>query len=554
MNKTTIIYILVILVVIYLFFNLRERNEKYNQKYIEKFTQTSVPEPNIYLPLTNFDNTRYTVDLNKKPVIINGLSKSNFDPEKGVFFDGSNNKYIMTSGLSNNYTICFNIYVTNIAPNVPNTNLTFMINQGNLYDDSWSNGLGLFVVIDNENTIKLRVTDPILYNSSEVKGSVSLLNKWNFICVTVSTTSEGFLESTLWINGEPYLKGRNREWASANFILGGQLRNGNSFTGYMRDFMSFTSKLSSDEIKSLNAVVQVPESLKNMLVYKIPNSPPSSKYNITIPESISKNVITFNTAVPLINPSNSVDNYTNYISMMNPMELKDNILKINGSIINLFDLSIFDAKLKAEISFNNTSNTSTLYAILNNSYSSVNYISTQSYSNIFKLSVDQVNDLSTTIQYSNIVFLNPTIKLYNTLTDKYAITFAINSFTLIPNYTTPSQFKIINNINSWNNNLVSINLSLTHINNILTCQPGNSIRLKNFTSINPLTLSYNDIVINKFNSSGNGIFTIDPTTISTIPLLTYEIPQFTLKNVVLSSPDMLSPLSFSDMLITPVYT
>jgi hypothetical protein len=255
----------------------------------------------------------------------------------------------------------------------------------------------------------------------------------------------------------------------------------------------------------------------------------------------------------MINPSNSIDNYTNYVNLMNPILLKDNQLSINGTIVNLYDLSIYGKKSIVSISFFNSSNSTKLYALLNNTYGSSTYVSTNSYTNTFSLSIDQTNNLSSTIQYANIIFSKPTIKLYNTLTDTNAITFTINSFTVTPTYTTPSQFIIQDNSNSWNNNLGSLNLSITYINNILTCQLGNTIQLINFTSTNPLTLSYNDIVINKFNSSGSGLFILDPTTIPTIPISTYQLPPITLTNVKLSSPDMVSPLLFSNIPLTPTY-
>jgi hypothetical protein len=255
----------------------------------------------------------------------------------------------------------------------------------------------------------------------------------------------------------------------------------------------------------------------------------------------------------MINPSNSIDNYTNYINLMNPVQLKDNQLSINGTIVNLYDLSIFGKKSNVSISFNNVLNAPTLYALFNNTYGSATYTSTNPYTNTFNLSLDQINNLSPTVQYANIVFSNPTIKLYNTLTDTNAITFAINSFTITPTYTTPSQFIIPDNTTSWNNNLGSFNLSMTWNNNILTCQSGNSIQLINFTSIKPLTLSYNNIVINKFNLSGNGLFVLDDTTIPTTPSFLYQLPPLILTNVILSSPDMITPLSFVNIPITPTY-
>jgi len=559
MNKTTIIYLILIIFLIYIILNLKSYNEKY--------TQTSVPKPNIYLPLTNYNSTITAVDNNQKPVIINGLSSSDFNETNGVFFDGSNNKYIMTPDLYGNYTICFNLYVTNITPN------SFIFNQGQPYNSNWAKGIGLFIQVGGEKILRLGAYDPELYNGTGVDGTVLLLNKWNFVCITVES-SGGWMTSSLWINGIQYQKGgSNRAWANGYFILGGQLQSGKSFTGYMRDFMKFSSTLTSDQINSLNAVSKITPSLQNMLSYVVPipspspapnstpstiirlspSPAPSTKYNITIPPSIANSVITFDNNTPMINPSNSIDNYTNYVNLMNPILLKDNQLSINGTIVNLYDLSIYGKKSIVSISFFNSSNSTKLYALLNNTYGSSTYVSTNSYTNTFSLSIDQTNNLSSTIQYANIIFSKPTIKLYNTLTDTNAITFTINSFTVTPTYTTPSQFIIQDNSNSWNNNLGSLNLSITYINNILTCQLGNTIQLINFTSTNPLTLSYNDIVINKFNSSGSGLFILDPTTIPTIPISTYQLPPITLTNVKLSSPDMVSPLLFSNIPLTPTY-
>jgi hypothetical protein len=495
---------------------------------------TTVPLPNIYLPLLNYDETILSIsDINKKP-IINLLDDGDFNTENGVSFDGSNDKYIMTSDLSGNYTICFNIFVTNIVPN------TYIFNQG----QTSNNGLGLFIQIKNSNTLRLGISDTVSGVGTGVEASVSLLNTWNFICITVSSIGGGWIKSSLWINGIEYIKAQdNKAWASGKFILGGQLNNGSSFTGRIRNFMTFTSKLSFNEINAINSAISNRTKLNYMLAYNyIP-----IKYNITIPSSIINKVITFKTNTPMINPSNSTDNYTNYVNIMNPIELKDNILTINGVIVNLFNSSIFNKKQKIVISFNNS-----LYAVCNNTYTT-RYDTTRSYPNIFNLSIDQNNNLSTTIQYTNIVFSNPTIKLYNTLTDIDVITFSINSFTITPIYTTPSQFKIQDNTNSWNNNLVSLNLSIPYTNNILTCQLGNTIQLRNFTSTQPLILSYNNnnIIINKFNSSGNGLFTLDPTTIATTPSSSYQSNNFTLTNVKLSSPDINIPLMFSNILITP---
>jgi hypothetical protein len=661
MNKTTIIYIILIIFTIYLLLNLKP--------FREKFTQTSVPSPSIYLPLTLYRNVRYAVDNNKMPVIIDGLSNLDFDSNKGVFFDGSNNKYIMISDLSGNYTICFNLYVTNIVPN------TFIFNQGQLpfppfnfssipasqnvlkkdprilyyiSDNGFTdlgvsvtrfpsatqiildsrepafnntgngypaggqqplpvigspingpfiqsgttvvsaryislpsspkyvagilisisqplsgireksgdifiytfpmnfqqrNGMGLSVKVKDENNLRLDALDPSSKNDTTVDGTVSLLNKWNFVCITVS----GSTQSSLWINGKEYRKSLNIPWQLGKFIIGGQLTNGNSFTGYVRDFMTFSSTLSYNQINSLNAVAQQKSVFEKMFSYIPP-------IIVAIPQNIVNSVLFFDSSIPIINPSNSIDDYTNYISLMNPIELKDNQLKIEGSIINLDDLSIFNNKLKVVINLNNSLDGPRLYALLNNTNESKIYNPNSVYLNTYKLSIDQINDLSSTIQYVNIVLSNPTITLCDTLTDKKAITFAINPFKITPTYTNPSQFKIIDNTNFWNKNLGSLNLSITYINNILTCQKNDTIQLINFTSIEPLTLSYNGIVINKFNSSLNGLFTLDPITIPTISPITYKISKFTLKNVKLSSPDMSTPLAFLDILITPIYT
>jgi hypothetical protein len=502
----------------------------------------AIPSPNIYLPLTEYWETVSIVDVNRDPVTINRLSEVNFDQEKGVLFDGSNESYIMTSDLSGNYTICFNIYVTSIIPN------SFIFNQGKIYNKEWANGIGLYIQIKNANALVLGVYDPQLYNGTGVEAPVSLLNKWNFICITISELSGGWKEISLWINGIEYRKGSlNKAWSSNNFILGGQLNNGKSFTGYMLSFITFSSKLSFQEINILNSNARITSNLRNMLVYSTPQ-----KYNIKIPPSIIANVITFDGSMPMVNVSDNLDNYTNYINMMNPIELNDNVLTINGAIINLVDLHIFNDKSKIVINFNNPLN-NTLYAISNNKYISKKYNTRDSYTNSFYLSIDQINKISITIQYANIVFSNITLKLYNTLKDPSAITFTLNPFTIKPTYTTPSQFIIQDNANSWNNNLGSLNLSITLINNILSCQPGNTIQLINFTSIKPLTLSYNNIEINKFNSPGSGLFILDPRSIPTIPVSTYKLFQFKLTNIKLSSPDMKYPLLFSDILIIPRY-
>jgi hypothetical protein len=238
---------------------------------------------------------------------------------------------------------------------------------------------------------------------------------------------------------------------------------------------------------------------------------------------------------------------------MNPIELKDNKLIIKGVIVNLFNLHIFNNKQKVIISFNNSSDTPNMYALYDNTFTGNYTLSTNLNINTFKLSRDQINDLPSTVQYADITLSNPTIKLCNTLTDTNAITFSIKPFTIKSTYTTPSQFIISDNTNPWNSILQSLNLLIKLNNNILSCQPGNTIRLINFTSTQPLTLSYKNIVINKFNSSGNGLFTIDPTTIPTVSMLRYQVPRFTLIDVKLSSPAMTTPLLFSDITLIPTY-
>ena len=346
MNKTTIIYIIVIIFIIYLLFNLKP--------YSEKFTQTAVPIPRIYLPLTIYRNNRYAVDVNKNPVILNEISKSEFDSDKGVLFNGSNNKYIMISELVGNYTICFNIYTTSIVPNTyifnhgqlpaPDFNLysipvsptvlqkdprvlyritdngytptgqttshfrsnTEIIldsrepafnNNGDPYPTDpiaalpligspingpfiqpgttvigveymstmpssrniagtiirisqplvnvkedkgmhfiytfplnfqYRKGMGLSVQVKDENNLRLGALDTSSQSDTIIDGTVSLLNKWNFVCVTVS----GSTQASLWINGTEFKKTGNKPWESGKFIIGGQSTNGKSFTGY----------------------------------------------------------------------------------------------------------------------------------------------------------------------------------------------------------------------------------------------------------------------------------------------------------------------------------
>jgi hypothetical protein len=184
------------------------------------------------------------------------------------------------------------------------------------------------------------------------------------------------------------------------------------------------------------------------------------------------------------------------------------------------------------------------------------YNPAKSYTFRFNLSIDKISSLSPTIQYNNISLYNPTVELYDDISDNNKIIFSINPFVLKPVYSLPSQFVIIDNNNKWNYYLGSISLTLVCINNIYQCKLTDTIRLINFTSTNPLTLSYgaNNTVINTFKLSSNSTFVVDPSSILMTPLINYKLPTITLTNIKLSSPDILNPLLFNNITITPQYT
>jgi hypothetical protein len=286
-----------------------------------------------------------------------------------------------------------------------------------------------------------------------------------------------------------------------------------------------------------------------------PTIPPTiSSIQTRIPPSINNNLLTFNLKISLINNLNKNDTYLNYTNLLNLSDLIDGILKINGCIYNNNNSRIFENKKNILINFNTNPKFIGLYAILSNPYYNKEYNPEITYVNNFTLSVDKINPLSTTIQYNNINIFNPTIELYDDISDTNKIVFSINPFTLKPLYSLTSQFIINDNNNKWNNILESFNLTLLCINNIFQCKLTDSINLRNFNSTKPLTLSYNNIVINTFKLLNNGNYVVDSSSIQVNPKITYILPTITLTNITLSSPDISSPLLFNNITITPQYT
>jgi len=238
MGKTYYIYILIIFLLLILIYRFNYKSEK----YIERFDDISVPLPIIYLPLTDYYDTKTYVDIYNNPVFLNGLVSSDFDETKGVKFNGSPDSYIQTSDLTGSYTVCFSIYIMAITSN------SFIFNQGKIYNNEWMNGMGMFLTVQNSSKLHLGVYDPILYSGTGIEGYGNILNNWTFITIVVKPG----ISSILYLNGVGFPKeGNNYEFSNGSFILGGQTLNGPSFTGYMRNFMVFGNALSQYQISGL---------------------------------------------------------------------------------------------------------------------------------------------------------------------------------------------------------------------------------------------------------------------------------------------------------------
>jgi hypothetical protein len=227
-----------------------------HKKYTEKFGDVSVPQPIIYLPLTNYYDTKTYIDIYNNPVVVNGLGNNDFDENNGVKFDGSPNKYIQTSDLVGSYTICFSLYLNAITPN------SFIFNQGTMYTSDWMNGLGMFLSVQDSSTLYLGTYDSILYTGTGVTGTSEFLNNWSFITVVVKPG----ISTILYVNGFPYpKKPNNSKWSTGSFILGGQTLNGSSFKGFMRNFMVFGTALSQYQIYGLHEKSKSTDTLQDIL-------------------------------------------------------------------------------------------------------------------------------------------------------------------------------------------------------------------------------------------------------------------------------------------------
>lgn len=254
MGKTYYIYYLTVLLLFIVIYRIYYVHNY--KKYTERFNDVSVPQPIIYLPLTDYYDTKTYIDIFNNPVFMNGLGNSDFDENNGVKFKGLPNTYIKTSDLTGSYTICFSIYLNKITPN------SFIFNQGDVYNTNWMNGLGMFLKIQNNSNVYLGVYDPILYTGSGITVSNNFLNNWTFISIVVKPG----ISSILYVNGFPYPKeSNNYEWSNGSFIIGGQTLNGPSFNGYMRNFMVFGNALSQYQISGLYEKSNSTNSLQDIL-------------------------------------------------------------------------------------------------------------------------------------------------------------------------------------------------------------------------------------------------------------------------------------------------
>jgi hypothetical protein len=257
MRKIYYIYILLLLLFIIFLYNLNFSTNNNHENFVGSTQNISVPLPIIYLPLTDYFDTKTYIDIYKNPIYINGLEKNDFDEINGVKFNGDSNKYIQTYDLSGSYTICFSVYITEITPN------SYIFNQGKLYNNEWMNGLGMFLTVQNSSMMHLGIYDSILYSGSGIEGYGKLLNNWTFISIVVKPN----VPTVLYINGFAYPKnGINHEWSKGSFIIGGQTLNGPPFKGYMRDFMAFGTALSQYQIYGLYSKSQSTELLQDLLV------------------------------------------------------------------------------------------------------------------------------------------------------------------------------------------------------------------------------------------------------------------------------------------------
>jgi len=295
------VFILIILVIFVLIYN----------KYfiVENLTVSNNKGVylNIYLPLND-----YSKIISNTKMIVNNLPSSNFDSIQGVNFDGNPNEYIQISDLGNiSYTVCFNIYISNLINN------SLIFTQGNSLN---SNDKGLCLSVQN-NKLQLDIYNPetgLLFNN--INGNFTL-NSWNFVTIVInkiiSVNKDLLTNNTkysyniiLYINGVSYgALSQTSFWKHGFFILGYSfLQPYNFFIGNIRDFIVFDTFLDNASIKNLNTSINNPT-----LLHRFLNS--SQIYTSFIIPDISPSVSSYIT--PSVNSSNTSDFASIYFNVVN---------------------------------------------------------------------------------------------------------------------------------------------------------------------------------------------------------------------------------------------
>ena len=260
-----------------------------------------IPSPVINYPLTNFIIAPPTTSLSTTYV------QSNIDNLNGLRCDRTNNKNIKFNGLTGSYTITFYIKIDSY------NNGDWILMQGNPSDTTnMSANINLALKIQN-NKFQLSVNDLVynINNNSVIAPSStpsnSFIDNWHFISIVITTPPASAPASVpgiiLYVNGDQYSSGPSVSFSKNNFILGGQGTYGNSFTGYIRNFVAYGVALNADSIKYLNRN-------NNYAITCTPSTTPSTSPPIT------KVLTLINTGdVQFYNNNTSIvvfdDNYTN---------------------------------------------------------------------------------------------------------------------------------------------------------------------------------------------------------------------------------------------------
>jgi hypothetical protein len=268
---------------------------------------TQIPSPVINYPLTNYIVTPSTSSLSTT------YAQSDIDILNGLRCNGTNNKNFKFNGLTGSYTITFYIKIDSY------NNGDWILMQGNPSDSTnMSANINLALKIQN-NKFQLSVND-LVYNinnnsviapsSTPSTPSNSFVGNWHYISIVVTTPPDSAPGIILYVNGDQYSSGPSASFSKNNIILGGQGTYGNSFTGYIRNFVAYPVALNADSIKYLNRKNNYP-------VTCTPSMTPS-----TTPPT-TKTLTLINTGdVPYYNNNTSIvvfdDNYTNNGNRQNP--------------------------------------------------------------------------------------------------------------------------------------------------------------------------------------------------------------------------------------------